>query len=380
MTKGLERNEYLLALNPESGLGQLAAETGGFLIRDTNDPGAAFRRMEEDMRFQYLLGYSPSNGAYDGRFRTISVKVNRPGLQVQTREGYFAVKPTESKPLKTFEAPAIAQLDRAPRPSSFPLQAMGLSFPETRQPGLVPVLVHVPGNTITYAPDKADKSGQKAQRADFTVVVRIKDEKGREVDRLSQHYLLSAPEAKLESARRGDLLFYRQAVLEPGRYVLDAVGYDGVSQKASVSTAAVEVAKGPADRLRVSSVVLVGRAEKVSDAEKDSDNPLFYGDTVIYPNMGEPFKKSSSTALGFFFTVYGGSAPAARKATIEVRRGDQIAGRVTADLPAPDARGRTQFAGALPLQNFAPGAYDIKVTVADASGSDSRQARFTLTE
>ncbi len=147
-----------------------------------------------------------------------------------------------------------------------------------------------------------------------------------------------------------------------------------------MSTAMVEVPRGPADRLRLSSVVLVGRAEKVSDAEKKSDNPLFYGDTVIYPNMGEPFRKSTSSAVGFFFTVYGGSAPAARKATIEVRRGDQVAGRVTADLPAPDASGRTQFAGALPLQNFAPGTYELKVTVADASGSATQQARFTLAE
>jgi hypothetical protein len=200
------------------------------------------------------------------------------------------------------------------------------------------------------------------------------------VERLSQHYLLSAPEAKLDDARRGDLLFYRQAVLAPGRYTLEAVGYDGLSQKGSVSTATVEVPRVPADRLRLSSVVLVGRAEKVSDAEQKSDNPLFYGDTVIYPNMGEPFRKSASSALGFFFTVYGGSAPAARKATIEVHRGDQVAGRVSADLPAPDASGRTQFAGALPLRTFAPGAYELKVTVADASGSATQQARFTLAE
>src|SRR5258708_16606698 len=78
MTKALERNEDLLSLNPESGLGRLAAETGGFLIRDTNDAGTAFRRMEEDMRFQYLLGHSPSNETYHRRFRPISATLTRP--------------------------------------------------------------------------------------------------------------------------------------------------------------------------------------------------------------------------------------------------------------------------------------------------------------
>ena len=61
MSKILERNEDLLRLNPESGLGQLANETGGFLIVNTNDAASAFRRIEEDMRFHYLVGYSPSN-------------------------------------------------------------------------------------------------------------------------------------------------------------------------------------------------------------------------------------------------------------------------------------------------------------------------------
>ena len=53
--RGMERNEDVLRLNPESGLGQLANETGGFLVRDTNDARAGFRRIAEDMRFHYLL-------------------------------------------------------------------------------------------------------------------------------------------------------------------------------------------------------------------------------------------------------------------------------------------------------------------------------------
>ena len=56
----------------------MAADTGGFLIKGTNDVGSAFRRIDEDMRFHYLLTYSPSNDVMDGKFRTITVKVRRP--------------------------------------------------------------------------------------------------------------------------------------------------------------------------------------------------------------------------------------------------------------------------------------------------------------
>jgi hypothetical protein len=66
-------------------------------------------------------------------------------------------------------------------------------MPSAKRPGLVPVLVRVPGNTMTYVRDAEDKSGKKMQRADFAVVVRIKNQANREVDRLSQRYVLSVP-------------------------------------------------------------------------------------------------------------------------------------------------------------------------------------------
>lgn len=382
MTRALERNEDLLRLNPESGLGQLANETGGFLIINTNDAAAAFRRVEEDMRFHYLVGYSPSNENYDGRWRAIAVKVSRPGLQVQHRKGYYAIRSVESAPLKSFEAPALVQLDKKPRPSQFPIQATALSFPTPKRPGLSPVLVRVPGTAVTYVLDSEDKSGKRMHRADFSVVARVRNEAGHEVDRLSQHYVLSAPEANLEAVRRGDILFYREADLNPGRYTVEAVAYDAVSQKASVGTTVVDVPRPEAGRPSLSSIVLVGRAEKVPPSEQQGDNPnpLFYGETILYPNMGEPFKKATSPALGFFFTIYGMTEGASRKATIEVFRGDQPAGQVTAELPAPDANGRIQYAGALPISSFPPGSYRLKVTAQTGSGFDTRQTAFTVAE
>jgi VWFA-related protein len=381
MTRGLERNEDLLRLHPESGLGQLASETGGFFIRDTNDAASAFRRIEEDMRFHYLLGYSPSNENYDGRFRSIAVKVTRPGLQVQTRQGYYAVRSAESAPLRSFEAPALAQLDRPSRPREFAMESVALSFPTADRPGLAPVLVRIPGSAVAYLPDTDDKAGRKMHRADFTVVARVKDEAGREVDRLSQHYALSAAETSLEAARRGEILFYREADLRPGRYTVEAVAYDAQARKATVSTSSLEVPPVQDGRPRLSSLVLVGRAEKVPSGEERNDNPLFFGETILYPNMGQPFRKSVSPALGFFFTVYGATGAAApRQASLEVYRDGALAGQVTADLPAPDGSGRIQYAGALPLQGFSPGSYVLKVTAGAGAAADSRRTPFTVVE
>jgi hypothetical protein len=50
----------------------------------------AFNRLDTATRFQYLLGYYPSNPTVNGAFRRVTVKVNRPGAPVLYRQGYYA--------------------------------------------------------------------------------------------------------------------------------------------------------------------------------------------------------------------------------------------------------------------------------------------------
>ena len=81
LTKGLERNEDLLNYNPESGLSQLAQQTGGAFIGGDNDIGSKLKEVDEDLGTYYLLTYSPTNQNYDGKFRNISVKVKKSGVR-----------------------------------------------------------------------------------------------------------------------------------------------------------------------------------------------------------------------------------------------------------------------------------------------------------
>ncbi len=54
------------------------------------DIGDALSRVVESARVEYLLGYYPDNEKWDGGFRGISIKVNRPGTRVLYRHGYYA--------------------------------------------------------------------------------------------------------------------------------------------------------------------------------------------------------------------------------------------------------------------------------------------------
>jgi len=68
----------------------LAANTGGEAIVATNNFREQLARVADDMAAYYLLGYYSTNGKFDGKYREIEVKVNRPGVKVSARRGYLA--------------------------------------------------------------------------------------------------------------------------------------------------------------------------------------------------------------------------------------------------------------------------------------------------
>jgi len=70
----------------------LAEHSAGTLYRaDTvEDLEGVYQRIADELRTIYSLAYSPINTARDGKWRTIRVKVLRPGVRVKARRGYYA--------------------------------------------------------------------------------------------------------------------------------------------------------------------------------------------------------------------------------------------------------------------------------------------------
>jgi VWFA-related protein len=66
----------------------LADMTDGTSVINTNNIDEALKRITDDLSSYYLLGYYSTNGKLDGRFRNITVRVNRPGAKVRARRGY----------------------------------------------------------------------------------------------------------------------------------------------------------------------------------------------------------------------------------------------------------------------------------------------------
>jgi len=96
LTRGFERVEDTVRLDSRTGLARLAEDTGGFLVEQSNNLTPAFRRIDEDNQFHYMLSYTPRNTVFDGKFREIVVKSRRSGAQVFARKGYRATRAPSS--------------------------------------------------------------------------------------------------------------------------------------------------------------------------------------------------------------------------------------------------------------------------------------------
>jgi VWFA-related protein len=370
LTATLEMNENALRSDPATLLTQLARETGGQSFTNSNNLRPAFERVDSDLRNYYMLGYTPLNTAYDGRFRTIQVKVKRSGVNIAARRGYFAVRNPGFAPINDYEAPALGALEQRPIPNAFPIRAGALLFPERGRPGLVPVVVEVKTAPLTFQPDKDGKS----YTSDFTVLVRFLDANNQVVRKLSEHYEIRGELAQIDRAKLGEVVFYRESELAAGVYSMETVVHDAPSGRSSVRFGTVEVPSHPENTLRMSSLVLVRSGETVPDKDRRAGNPLMVNGVALAPNLGEAVSRASREVT-FYFAVYPGRQGSGPDVMIELLQNGKPVSRLPMPVPPADASGRIQQLGRLPIDRLASGTYELRAVVKQG---DQQAMRSTL--
>ena len=88
--------QFQSGYGPFSGAGamqQLAHDSGGRVINVGHDGRKledAFDQIQDELRTQYLLSYTPENKSADGKFRKVHVDCGK-GLDIQARRGYYAI-------------------------------------------------------------------------------------------------------------------------------------------------------------------------------------------------------------------------------------------------------------------------------------------------
>jgi Ca-activated chloride channel family protein len=72
-------------------LEQFSEETGGrlFAVYDPAELKEAVAALDAELRYQYMIGYSPTRRAGDGSFRRIRLEADSKRITVRTRSGYY---------------------------------------------------------------------------------------------------------------------------------------------------------------------------------------------------------------------------------------------------------------------------------------------------
>jgi VWFA-related protein len=76
---------------------EIAAQTGGKAYVNQNEIKEGIVLAVSDEKASYTLGYYPENKKWDGKFRSLKVKIDRGDTQIRYRKGFYALDPAQDK-------------------------------------------------------------------------------------------------------------------------------------------------------------------------------------------------------------------------------------------------------------------------------------------
>jgi VWFA-related protein len=214
-----------------SAISALAKLTGGKAIFNGNDVAAEIGEVMADTDLTYTLGFYPSEEKLDGKFHSIAVHVNRPGVEVRSRRGYSASPPakplTEERHLQFLDAwfqepleatdlsvralakpipnrPGYYQVEVTVDPSELQLELKNGRRTGSLDLGVVPDVEHrIKGLQQTIRINLTQASYLKALAGGITLgnTVKVTDIKGKPLAKNLRVILMDATSGKVGSVR-----------------------------------------------------------------------------------------------------------------------------------------------------------------------------------
>ena len=374
------------------GPGFLAQQTGGFAVFNTNDLNIGIEEALYDQQSYYLLGFDPEDEKFDRRHHSIKLKVNRPGLKVRTRSGFFGVDESEREKErreqpKTRGQQILSALLSPLGKHELSLRMTPYFFNSGKEGPLVRALFHIDCSKLTF---KDGPDGQKQLNLDLAAF--IFDEEGAPIDLAARRLNLNFDEKQYQQAMANGLAYRADFPLrKPGAYQFRAVLRDGETGRAGSASQFIQAPDLGKNRLALSGLVLTtpktvpAAGDNVSShaavaavaanatperAEKESDRSSQPGDLQATPYLRR-FPRTGWIQYGA--AIY--NATADKKTSqprITVRAEIYRDGKPAYQFPArtlelsPGSNPkRFDYVGRLRLNDFPPGDYQLRLIVTD---------------
>jgi hypothetical protein len=340
----------------------LANVTGGFAIVNTNSFHAQIAQVFRETGSYYLLGFESHHA--DGKFRRLSVRVNRPGMTVRTRDGYHAAKPERER---------SARAGQAPRPL---LNALAGILPDADLPMRVVVAPFaVPGKdtgTVTIVLGLRQPAPKDGDRIAETVELISTAFTNRGQPRGSRRQTVSLV-LRPSAIGEGRYEVLSRLDLRPGRYNMRFAAHSASLGRSGSVYYDVEVPDFSRLPVSLSGVVL-----DVEDGILSAPRDLLAALVPVVPTTQREFT-AADRVTAFVRAYQGGRRPLVPVA-IDVRvtdaRDEDVVSRTTVlDPGAFGAARAADYRFALPLEALPAGPYLLTVQARPEEPNDERRSR-----
>lgn len=370
---------------------ELAKETGGEYLRDRNDLAPALAAAAADLGEHYELSWTPSEG-FDGKYHTISVELDRPGLVVHARDGYEAVpdyaRAAGGREVDSGQPRIYALLDRDWQRNSPPaplrLRAAAALMPSAEGDS-VELMSQVPFADLRVR--SADPNDVLQNHAllnrylfDLEVLQVVRDPAGNIIRAFLRPFRVSMPPHLVAPVQRGFLTIENSVSLPPGRYRVQTAIYQPRADLGGVASAELTVPEPAPKKLRLGDIVLVSTSNP-SDAAHPVGGQLVYGGQQLRPNLtGRMSAPADPETVGFYFVAaLPPHSPRASMSASFSREGSLVSPPpLELTLPPPDAGGRIAFFALFPAAALSPGRYRARIRVQAGRLAAERTLRYTV--
>lgn len=369
----------------QQGLLNLAGDTGGRAILNTNDLDAGVNRALDESSRYYLLAWRPEAEANrGGKFRHIEVSVTgRPDLTVRLHRGYYS--PGSQAATKISKTPAVLT------PQAELNAAVTSAYPRNQLPALLvahyaasaeagATLVASVGISSEWLTFKAADDGRSVAAVDL--VCAIIDDNGKQLQNLSTRVDVStrAGVNAGDAPRRDVMRDFQFKDLKPGLYQVRAAAREAGSSRIGSVTRWIDIPDLANGQLGLGSLVIAETAGSGA-----GNNPVTML-AVVKPIAGRPLSRGSR--LHFSADIYNAARPAGQLPPSVTVRAVVLAGaRVLADTgerevtaDGIDDVSRLPFSDEIDLAASPPGFYVLQVTATDHTGGKSvtQLAKFSI--
>ena len=366
----------------------LASGTGGFPILNTNDLMSGLEKIAREQSQYYLLGYAPAESPA-GSCHALKVKVERGGTIVRARSGFCNIVSNDllaGKPIeKEMESRASSSGTAVGNAATGAKAAGGVAstgsleapfFYTSPNEARVHLAVEVPTASIDCPKVKGKYHADVnvlgiAYRPDGTVASRFSDEVTMDMEKDQWEKFMQAP-----------MQYQNQFSVAPGQYRLSVVVSGGGDKFAKFETP-LTVDPYDGKKFSLSAVALSNQFQPVSemgstlDADLLADRaPLVVRNLEITPSADNHFKKTDKVAV--YAQIYAPQLSDANPPTVKCTYLvlDPKTGKTLGSMPGIDLANYIQKGNAmipvalkLPLENFPPGEYLLKIQASQSDGA-----------